>query len=123
MAVLAIEQLNIMEQPAESVTLMLCLSLRCALPLALTLLLAHLLSRLDARWAREAQTTALGIGERSSVRQFPCWQMRGCSASEREYCPAYRQPERPCWQVFSQNGAVRHQCQACQVYQQTLALA
>ncbi len=111
-----------MEQPAESVTLLLCLSLRCILPLALTLLLARLLGRLDARWAREAQAATSGIDKRASIRQT-CWQMRGCAAGKREYCPAYRQPERPCWQIFSQNGDVRHQCQNCQVYRQTLALA
>jgi len=111
-----------MEQPAKSVALMIYLSLRCALPLSLTLLLARLLSRLDARWAREAQAAASGIDKQASIRQ-PCWQMRGCATGNREYCLAYRQPERPCWQIFSQNGAVCHQCQTCQVYQQTMALA
>lgn len=108
---------NGMDQLIESVWLTFYFLLRCALPLALTLLLAYGLSRLDARWAREARAAAMG---RTAVPYTPCWQIRGCSPAKREYCPAFYQPERPCWDVFSQGDKIRQQCLECRIYQSAL---
>ena len=92
--------------------------LRIGVPLLLTLALGYALSRLDARWQAEAD--AARRAEQAARRQpapgllwprptmaasalsteiagAPCWSVKGCGETQRQACPAFRQPSLPCW--------------------------
>jgi len=56
-------------------------------------------------------------GIRRMLALLPCWQLRPCSESERNNCPAYLNATKPCWMIKSQlSGACQtlacHECNA-----------
>lgn len=86
------------------------LSMRLAIPIAITVLLVYFLRRLDARWQSEAEQVPPGD------LNPPCWKIKACPAAERRACPAL-QSELTCWQVFRRpNGYLREQCLTCVVF-------
>ena len=86
------------------------LLLRLAIPIAGTGIVIYFLRRLDAHWQAEAQIPA------KPAPKAECWNIRGCSASQREQCPAASSPL-PCWQVFRQpNGYLQEKCISCEVF-------
>jgi len=88
--------------------------LRIGIPLAVTILVIALLSRLDKRWQK--QGLALPVVPASTR---PCWEAKGCSEEKRKGCTAAARPDVPCWQVFrSKSGALRENCLGCDVFRQ-----
>jgi hypothetical protein len=86
---------------------------RLALPAGLTLALAWLLRRLDARWQAEAAAARPSF----SGARTPCWETRQCSPERRAACAAYGQNALPCWQVFRDaRGNLRTECLGCEVF-------
>lgn len=89
--------------------------LRIAIPLLVLLLLAILLSRLDARWKRES------IRSEKELKVIPaeipaCWEIKGCGPEKKAACAATKTDE-PCWQVFRQeNGDFAPACLSCEVF-------
>jgi acetyl esterase/lipase len=100
--------------------------IRLGLPLLLTLLLAWLLRRLDARWQREAEAEAaetasaagLPTAQVAAALRPPCWEIRQCPPEQRQTCPAYNRPDTPCWEVYRPNGRPSEKCLKCVVWQQ-----
>lgn len=113
-----------MDRTLEVLGLLLLCGLRFAVPLALTLLLAWGLKRLDARWKAEAEAKATQEEVIAvAVSQVRCWEIRGCTPEQRKHCPAYAQPNAPCWQVVRENGHLREGCRDCKVLGRAVALA
>ena len=89
------------------------LLLRIGIPILFTGGLVYLLSRMDARWQKEAMQQKSPGAE---TGQKPCWEQKGCSPEEILACPAVKSIE-PCWQVFRQsNGYLAQKCLDCQVF-------
>ena len=92
--------------------------LRVGVPLIITLVIGHLLARLDARW----QTAELGRrakAEASSRAIEPprCWEINGCNPGAREKCPAYQLRPLPCWLAFRKlQGRLPERCFGCPVF-------
>ena len=92
------------------------IALRLGLPIGVTALAAWVLRRLDRRWQREAEGSSSAP---ASVMEVRCWEIRGCSESERADCPAHARPETPCWQVFREiKGRLPERCLDCEVFRQ-----
>lgn len=88
------------------------LLLRLGLPVALTLLVAYGLSRLDKRWQQQANQY-----RPSPVRVIKCWVLNDCSPEQREACAAYQQAGSPCWQIFRDDaGRLQERCLGCDVF-------
>jgi hypothetical protein len=88
--------------------------LRIGIPVAVTILVISLLSRLDRRWQK--QSMALPVVPAGTQ---PCWESKGCSEEKRKGCPAAAKLDVPCWQVFrSRNGTLRENCLGCDVFRQ-----
>jgi hypothetical protein len=108
-----------MEGLTTILTVVLGLIVRIAVPLALTIGLIYLLRRLDRRWKKEALSVpVIAAGGK------PCWEVKGCSESQRKDCPvATERPSVPCWQFFrSKTGLLREDCLGCTVFRQVPAL-
>ena len=107
--------------------------LRLGVPLALMVLLSWVVSRYVQREeAREALSQGgpasadetqpaiaepvIPVGAASS-----CWAIKGCSAEERESCPATLRPGLPCWLAKQLvTGSLSATCEQCAVYQEGL---
>jgi hypothetical protein len=88
------------------------ISLRLLLPLALTVLVVVVLRRLDTRWQAEAEREKKMLlnGEAH------CWKEEGYSSSEIKQ--RLQAGERPCWQSSRMpNGHLREECLDCEVFQ------
>ncbi|GAB4540473.1 MAG: hypothetical protein Kow0063_30300 [Anaerolineae bacterium] len=78
---------------------------RLGVPIAITLVVAYFLRRLDARWQAEAwaEWAANQPQENVSVRarpfltNEPCWALKGCDETMRANCVATSHPDLPCW--------------------------
>ena len=47
-----------------------------------------------------------------------CWDVKGCSESQRAACAAPKPPELPCWQArFDAEGAIPEACVKCDMFQ------
>jgi hypothetical protein len=48
----------------------------------------------------------------------PCWDIKGCSDSQRTQCAAPKRPDVPCWQArFDAEGAIPEDCVKCELFQ------
>jgi hypothetical protein len=48
----------------------------------------------------------------------PCWNIKGCSDSQRAQCAAPKRADVPCWQArFDAEGAIPEDCVRCEVFQ------
>lgn len=113
-----------MDRAWEAIGLFLCCGARLGIPVAVTLLLAWGLRRLDARWQAQAESRAAQADVRQiAVTQIRCWEMRNCDHDRRQTCPAYRRPEIPCWVAHGKNGRLREACRDCHVFGHALYLA
>ncbi|WP_423225643.1 hypothetical protein [Candidatus Amarolinea aalborgensis] len=113
--------------------------LRIGVPLLITLALGYALSRLDARWqaeadaARRAEQAALrrqpapgliwprptmaASALTTDIAGAPCWSVKGCGETQRQACPAFRQPTLPCWMArWRTEGAIPSGCPDCTLY-------
>jgi uncharacterized SAM-binding protein YcdF (DUF218 family) len=112
--------------------LILGLLLRFGIPIALTVLVARYMLRLDARWKAEAADLAKAVEEMgipivpvkgSQVLTLPaCWEYMDCPPRMREVCPAYGHKETPCWEQVRSNGNLQHNCRNC-TYRKAILLA
>ncbi len=88
------------------------LSLRIVVPVAVTVLIVYLLHKLDERWQMEAmQQPQVDI-----TTQLECWKIENCPPEQYKECPAYI-THQPCWQVHRlHNGYMREECMTCIVF-------
>lgn len=56
-------------------------------------------------------------GMRRMLALIPCWSIKGCTAAERDKCPAFTGAESPCWSLPKKAAAcAAEECRACAVY-------
>lgn len=124
--------------------------LRLGVPILVTILIGYGLSRLDAKWRREAERETraqtgrqMDEARRQSAGQPmtirlpdavpasvfvisdgpPCWDVKGCSEAMKAKCAAYRQPTVPCWQARTQaEGRLPALCKGCHLYAPSAAV-
>ena len=108
--------------------------IRLGIPLAVTILVAWGLRRLDARWQAEADAqqltadVAIGLVAPAAVkapaaRQQPCWENRHCSEAKRGSCAACALTDLPCWMArLRAEGSLPRRCYACQYFKVQPAL-
>ena len=88
------------------------ISLRLAIPVAITAIAIYFLRRMDTRWQAEAEEQLL----QPMVEKPKCWEVNNCTAEMRATCAGY-QSEQPCWQAFrEENGYLRERCLGCDVF-------
>lgn len=88
------------------------LSLRLIIPIAVTVLIVYLLHKLDERWQMEA----LQQSQLETTTQVECWKIQNCPPEQYKECPAYA-TNQPCWQVHRlHNGYLREECLTCAVF-------
>ena len=100
--------------------------LRLGVPLIITLAVAYLLRRLDARWQAEAwaeweasqpQEEAIAEAKLLETSEEPCWSLKGCDDTARANCPAYKQPNLPCWLMRRRSeGRLPTECYGCALF-------
>lgn len=99
--------------------------LRLGVPLAITLAVAYLLRRLDAKWQAEAwlkREVSRARGKTSAEPELlkveqPCWDLKGCDESVRAKCPTAKIPNIPCWIARHQvEGRLPAECYNCDVF-------
>jgi hypothetical protein len=100
--------------------------LRLGIPLAVTLLVAWWLRRLDEKWKAEAAAAAAedaGLATRPQVRPAtaetrPCWLVRNCPQEMRATCAGYGQTALPCWLArLRVEGKIPLTCASCALFQ------
>jgi hypothetical protein len=85
--------------------------LRVALPIALTILAASLLHKLDARWQAEAELEL----ETQAKDEMPCWKDLGLPIEQIKLRTTVT--DQPCWQTHrTANGRLRETCLSCEVF-------
>ncbi len=58
-------------------------------------------------------------GIRGMMSMAPCWEIKGCSESDRSSCEAYQSALEPCWMVKVKSQACQDDdCADCPVYQE-----
>jgi hypothetical protein len=103
----------------ELLTLAAGILLRIGIPLFFTLIVAHLLKRLDERWRRESLEAAAKSAQGRVYPPIRCWGIRGFSDETCGNCPAFLS-NTPCWEVKRVNGLLSKECLRCPVIQQAL---
>ncbi|MEW6242565.1 MAG: hypothetical protein AB1564_17325 [Chloroflexota bacterium] len=90
--------------------------LRFGLPIAVTIVIIHVLRRLDERWQAEAKAENQAALVSARVNGKRCWEVKGCSNESLAQCPAAAL-QQPCWQTFRlPNGHLRETCLGCDVF-------
>jgi hypothetical protein len=126
-----------MDQSFEpsAIALLLLFVARLVIPLALTLLLAWGLHRLDRYWqahpsrlqpapgvppVREGLSAAT---QKPGVVDRPCWEYRACSEAKRKKCPAGCGTDVVCWLARLRNdGRLPAVCRTCPIFTTTTPL-
>jgi hypothetical protein len=90
------------------------LTLRLAIPIAITLLAVYILHKVDVRWQEEAASLPAPL----AVEKLRCWDIHNCTIEQRNKCTSPNSAE-PCWQAHRlSNGYLREECLNCQVFHQ-----
>jgi hypothetical protein len=100
--------------------------LRLGVPVLVTVVIAYLLHRLDARWETEAKARmveAVQPGEKISAGlkalkpARPCWEQKGCKEEVRAKCPACKALDIPCWAAkLRATGQLPAACHNCAMF-------
>ena len=94
------------------VAILIGLSLRLALPVAVTVLAVYFLRKLDSHWQDEAEQDL----NQPAADKVKCWDLKDCPIEKRKSCPAPSSPQ-PCWQVNRlSNGYLREECLGCMIF-------
>ncbi len=112
----------------ETLALTVLFVLRLGIPIAVTVLIAWGLRRLDARWQADAaarQTSrAVAAGDLDAAAvtsplaaQQPCWELNNCSDAQRGNCPACATFDIPCWMArLRADGKLPARCYGCALF-------
>lgn len=112
----------------ETLALTVLFVLRLGIPIAVTVLIAWGLRRLDARWQADAaarQTSrAVAAGDLDAAAvtsplaaQQPCWELNNCSDAQRGNCPACAAFDIPCWMArLRADGKLPARCYGCALF-------
>lgn len=109
--------------------------IRLGIPLAITVLVAWGLRRLDARWQAESEARQLtedvviGVIAPETVmapaaRQQPCWEYHHCTKVERSECAGCAMTDLPCWMArLRSQGSLPKRCYGCAYFKVGPAMA
>ena len=112
-----------MSAPEVTLTFVVGVLIRFAIPIALTLAAIWLFRKLDQRWKAEAEELTRLQMSLAMAKRTPCWEQKQCSVEKRESCPAFAQKGQPCWQVMrDQQGNLKQGCVDCGVFRNAPAL-
>ena len=112
----------------ETLALTVLIVLRLGIPIAVTVLIAWGLRRLDARWQAEAaaqqSSRAVAAGDLDAgavtsplAAQQPCWELNNCSDAQRGNCPACAALDIPCWMArLRADGKLPARCYGCALF-------
>lgn len=112
----------------ETLALTVLIVLRLGIPIAVTVLIAWGLRRLDARWQAEAaaqqSSRAVAAGDLDGAAvtsplaaQQPCWELNNCSDAQRGNCPACAALDIPCWMArLRADGKLPARCYGCALF-------
>lgn len=112
----------------ETLALTVLFVLRLGIPIAVTVLIAWGLRRLDARWQADAaarqssRAVAAGNLDAAAVTsplaaQQPCWELNNCSDAQRGNCPACATFDIPCWMArLRADGKLPARCYGCTLF-------
>jgi len=112
----------------ETLALTVLFVLRLGIPIAVTILIAWGLRRLDARWQAEAaaqqSSRAVAAGDLDAAAvtsplaaQQPCWELNNCSDAQRGDCPACAALDIPCWMArLRADGKLPARCYGCALF-------
>lgn len=132
-----------MENLTNTLLIIALFVLRLGVPLLLTLGIAYVLRRLDARWQAEARAQQEPAATAAKVQQrpvqpaapgagpmlpqvalakdsagLPCWSIKGCTEAMMAGCAACQQPDLPCWVARTRaEGRLPATCKGCDLYQ------
>ncbi len=118
----------------ETLALTVLFVLRLGIPIAVTVLIAWGLRRLDARWQAEAaaqqSSRAVAAGDLAAAEvtsplaaQQPCWELNNCSEAQRGNCPACAALDIPCWMArLRADGKLPARCYGCALFRTRPAL-
>ena len=95
--------------------------LRLGAPLAITLVLAYALRRLDAKWQAEAVAQWVQKDAPAEAKLLigkdPCWAKKGCTEAQRAECPACKLLDLPCWVArLRATGRLLTDCRTCELF-------
>ncbi len=116
--------------------------LRLGIPLAIILVIAYFLRRLDTKWEDEARSeqeagrVTREVEEKEAVSVplahmpspapipaaldsygKPCWEIKDCDPIAVEQCPAHQNPNIPCWQARrEEEGKIPLECYHCELF-------
>jgi hypothetical protein len=113
--------------------------LRIGVPLAITVGIGYVLTRLDAKWQAEADQQAqeqqavqrkqsslpasgfqVPVGKPAGLMATagpPCWSLKGCTEAMKAQCAACHQPGTPCWMARTNaEGRLPAKCKGCELY-------
>lgn len=82
----------------------------------------RLYSQKDLEWIacirRQIREQKLNIaGIRRLLALIPCWEIKQCTATEQEQCPASRTSDQPCWNLEETDDRnAKDECRTCNVY-------
>ena len=102
-----------------TITLILGLLFRLAIPICITVLIVWVLKKLDAHWQNESIQTVNPVT--SGIKNPGCWKVHNCTEEKRAACNAYAHVETPCWQIHRESsGQLQERCLGCQVFKEAL---
>lgn len=112
----------------ETLALTVLFVLRLGIPIAVTILIAWGLRRLDDRWQAEAaaqqSSRAVAAGEVDAAAVTsplaaaqPCWELNDCAEAQRGNCPACAALDIPCWMArLRADGKLPARCYGCALF-------
>lgn len=118
----------------ETLALTVLFVLRLGIPIAVTVLIAWGLRRLDARWQAEAaaqqSSRAVAAGDLDAAAitsplaaEQPCWELNNCAEVQRGNCPACAALDIPCWMArLRADGKLPARCYGCALFRTRPAL-
>jgi hypothetical protein len=108
-----------MDTITSTITVILGLLFRLALPIGVTAFIVWALKKLDAHWQAESKQDMSPPSIK--VENPGCWTIFNCSEEKRAGCKAFAHPETPCWQVYRvSHGQLQESCLGCQVFKEAL---
>jgi len=98
-----------METIIELIAILTGLIIRLAIPIAVTMVMIYILSRLATHWQKEAQEPVF-------AEKPKCWVINHCTPERVRQCTG-AQSSLPCWQARRlPNGYLREECLSCAVF-------
>jgi hypothetical protein len=124
--VIAFQESYVMTWLPEALVIVSLFLLRLGVPLAIVLVVAYFLRRLDAKWqaeawaewaARSPQEEVIAKTKELQKAERPCWSLKACDETARANCVAPRHLDIPCWMARRRSeGRLPTECYNCDLF-------